>query len=189
MHSNPAITDSSICFCGFCAHSILAIWSLLNLSKQCTFYDAFSKGPSLGQFSKDRSSKVSEPQICWQNLLIFQRTVRDLSKIMHATKYGYNVRGSLRPISVLETFRVICQTILRHNRNLHAMRVIKYANHEVFFIACVQPTELSRRHFLLPDKRCTWKSKFHYLKMKQTLNVQIEFICSKFSLLYRSGGT
>lgn len=26
---------------------------------------------------------------------------------------------------------MICQIILRHNRYLHAMRMIKYANHEV----------------------------------------------------------
>lgn len=79
-------------------------------------------------------------------------------------------------ISVLGTFRVICQTALRHNRNLHAMRVIKYANHEVFSRPVPSLMNFLEDNFCSLINFTLKKSKFRYFKyskIKQTLNAQM----------------
>ena len=83
---------------------------------------------------------------------------------------------------------MICQIALRHNRTLHATRVIKYANHEGF--SCFV---LSLFNFL-EDNYCSLMNvtlknlNFVVLNTQNETNFERanEFICSKF---YRSGGT
>ena len=70
---------------------------------------------------------------------------------------------------------MICQTILRHNRNLHAIRVIKYANHEVFSYLVLSVLNILEHNF------CSLINKPGTRKMS--------LFFSKFSQLYRSGAT
>lgn len=126
--------------------SILAIWSLLTLRKQCTLNDVFQKGPRaisetlfVQRFADRVCEFTSSEQIC------------DLSDcpIIHAAKYGYHVSAPFGRYLFWRHFAWFLKQ-LRVTTGLFTRS--EWLNMQItsLFISC----EFSR---IFPDKLDAWK--------------------------------